>query len=110
MSNRGVFDRALEETRDDVLVLGRMVEDALIDSVEVLNQHNIEGSERLIAVDRVINEKRFAIEEEALALIATQQPVASDMRFIAAVLEITTELERMGDYAKGIAKITLMMG
>jgi phosphate transport system protein len=58
----------------------------------------------------VINEKRFAIESEALTLIATQQPMAGDLRVIAAVLEIAHELERMGDYAKGIAKINLMMG
>jgi phosphate transport system protein len=63
-----------------------------------------------MAEDRKINEKRFAIESRALTLIATQQLVASDIRVIAAVLEITTELERIGDYAKGIAKINLLIG
>ncbi|MEA3345016.1 MAG: phosphate signaling complex protein PhoU [Chloroflexota bacterium] len=57
-----------------------------------------------------MNEKRFAIEDNCLALIATQQPMASDLRTLAAVLEIATELERTGDYAKGIARINLMMG
>jgi len=70
----------------------------------------MDGAQRLIAEDRLINEKRFAIEADVLALIATQQPVARDMRTLAAVLEITTELERMGDYAKGIAKINLLIG
>jgi phosphate transport system protein len=70
----------------------------------------MERSRRLIAADRPINEKRYSIEKEALALIATQQPVAGDMRILAAVLEITTELERIGDYAKGIAKINLSIG
>jgi phosphate transport system protein len=91
-------------------VLGSMVEKALVDAVEMLKQRDMEGSQRLIAEDRLINEKRFAIETDVLALIATQQPVARDMRTLAAVLEITTELERMGDYAKGIAKINLLIG
>jgi len=69
----------------------------------------MEGSRRLIAQDRLINEKRFAIEADALMLIATQQPLAGDLRVIAAVLDITHELERIGDYAKGIAKINLMI-
>ncbi|RPI54845.1 MAG: phosphate signaling complex protein PhoU, partial [Chloroflexi bacterium] len=68
------------------------------------------GSRRLIAGDRVINERRYAIEEDTIALIATQQPMARDTRLLAAILEIVTELERMGDYAKGIARINLMIG
>jgi phosphate transport system protein len=64
----------------------------------------------LIAQDHRINERRFAIEDEALVLIATQQPIATDLRAIAAVLDIAHELERIGDYAKGIAKINTMIG
>jgi phosphate transport system protein len=94
-----------------VVILGSLVEKAIIQSVEVLKRRDLNGARRLIAEDRrVINEKRFAIESEALTLIATQQPMAGDLRVIAAVLEIAHELERMGDYAKGIAKINLMMG
>jgi phosphate transport system protein len=87
-----------------------MVENVLTESVEILKRQDMEGSRRLIARDHLINEKRFAIEDEALALIATQQPMATDLRMIAAVLDITHELERIGDYAKGIAKINLMIG
>jgi phosphate transport system protein len=90
--------------------MGSMVEKALVDSVEILKRRDMDGSRRLIAADLRINEKRFAIEKDALALIATQQPVATDMRTLGAILEITTELERIGDYAKGIAKINLMIG
>ncbi len=104
------FDEELRQLQDDVLVLGSMVENALTESVEILKRRDMEGSRRLMAEDRKINEKRFAIEADALTLIATQQPVAGDMRVIAAVLEITTELERIGDYAKGIAKINLLIG
>jgi phosphate transport system protein len=64
----------------------------------------------LIANDQIINARRFEIEDQILALIATQQPVARDMRVLAAVLEIITELERIGDYAKGIAKINFLLG
>ena len=107
---RQTFERELQRLQDEVLVLGSMVENALIESVEILKRRDLEGARRLIAGDRLINEKRFAIEADALALIATQQPMAGDLRTLAAVLEIVTELERMGDYAKGIARINLMMG
>jgi len=107
---RETFDRELQRLQDETLALGSMVENALTDSVDVLKRRDMEGSRRVIAGDRVINEKRFAIEDQALALIATQQPMAGDLRTLAAVLDITSELERIGDYAKGIAKINLMIG
>ncbi len=107
---RGILERKLQWLQDEILILGNMVEDALIESVRVLKRREEEGARRLIAGDRLINQKRFAIESDALTLIATQQPLAGDLRTIAAVLEIATELERIGDYAKGIAKINLMMG
>ncbi len=110
MTTRTAFDQELRRLQDEVLFLGSMVENALVESVETLKQRDMEGSRRLIAEDRRINEKRFSIEADALTLIATQQPVASDMRTLAAVLEITTELERIGDYAKGIGKINLLIG
>ncbi len=107
---RETFDLELQRLQDELLALGSMVESAITTSVEALKQRDFEASRRLIADDRLINEKRFALESDALILIATQQPMAGDLRTIAAVLEITTELERMGDYAKGIAKINLMIG
>jgi phosphate transport system protein len=108
---RDTFDRELQRLQDEVLVLGSMVEKAIVESVDLLKRRDTDGSRRLIRQDRrVINQKRFAIESEALTLIATQQPMAGDLRVIAAVIEIAHELERMGDYAKGIAKINLMMG
>jgi phosphate transport system protein len=107
---RETFDRELQRLQDEILALGSMVENALTESVEVLKRRDFEGSRRLIAQDRLINKKRFAIEADALILIATQQPMAGDVRTLAAVLELSTELERIGDYAKGIAHINLMMG
>lgn len=107
---RKTFEGELQRLQDEVLVLGSMVEQALSDSVGVLKRRDMEGARRLIAGDRFINEKRFAIEADALTLIATQQPMASDLRSLAAMLEIITELERIGDYAKGIARINIMIG
>jgi phosphate transport system protein len=107
---RRTFDQELQRLQDDVLALGSRVEEALVQSVTTLKQRDFAGSRRLIAADRAINQKRYAIEGEALTLIATQQPMAGDMRLLAAILEIAGELERMGDYAKGIARINLLIG
>jgi len=110
MPTRQTFADRLQLLQDEVLVLGSMVEEALGESVELLKRRDLAGSKRLIANDRLINEKRFALESECLVLLATQQPMASDLRVLAAILDIATELERIGDYAKGIARINLMMG
>jgi phosphate transport system protein len=107
---RDTFDRELQQIQEEVLVLGGMVEAAIIESVAALKNRDLEASKQLIVRDRDINMKRFELENDALILIATQQPMAGDLRILAAVLEITTELERIGDYAKGIARINLMIG
>ena len=107
---RKTFDRELKRLEDEMLELGSMVEKAIVESVQVLKERDMAGSRRLIANDHTINEKRFAIEADTLVAIATQQPMASDLRRLAAILLLATELERMGDYAKGIAKINLLIG
>lgn len=107
---RKAFDQELQRLQDAVLALDSLVEKALMDSVEALVRRDAEWARRIIQEDRFINEKRFAIEADCLALIATQQPMAGDLRTIAAILEIVTEWERIGDYAKGIAAISLMIG
>lgn len=107
---REVFDHELRKLQDEVLTLGTIVEEGLVASVDILKQQNLAEARRLIAYDNEINKRRYQIEETTLRLIATQQPMAGDMRTLAAVLEIVTELERMGDYAKGIAKICLLIG
>jgi phosphate transport system protein len=107
---RATFDRELAALNDDVLLLGSMVENALTESVDALKRRDMEGARAVIDGDQSINQKRFEIENKSLVLIATQQPMAGDLRTLAAILEIATELERMGDYAKGIARIVVMMG
>ncbi len=108
--SREIFERQLRHLQDEVLVLGSIVEKNILESVEALRQRDLQASQAIIDADRVVNEKRFAIEDGVLVLIATQQPMARDLRTLAAMLEIATELERMGDYAKGISKINLMLG
>lgn len=107
---RTLFARELETLQTDILILGSMVIQALKESVEALRRRDMETARRLIKEDEVINKKRFEIEADCLRLIATQQPMAGNLRLIAAVLEISTELERIGDYAKGIGRIILLIG
>lgn len=107
---RDTLDRAIQELLDDVLVMGSMVEEAIAQSVDALKRRDLEASRRIYANDQKINEKHYAIENSCLTLIATQQPMARDLRLLAAVLEVNTELERIGDYAKGIARINVMLG
>jgi phosphate transport system protein len=107
---RQALDRELQRLIDEVLVLASMVEQALCESVQALKARDREAARRIIAGDRQINERRFAIEADCLAVIAMQQPAASDLRVLAALLEVATELERIGDYGKGIARISLKMG
>ncbi len=107
---RQAFDRELQRLEGKLLGLGRMAKEALLASVDALKCRDLDAARRIIAADHELNEQRFAIEHETLVVIATQQPMAVDLRTLAAFLEIATELERIGDYAKGIAKITLMMG
>jgi phosphate transport system protein len=107
---RDTLYREMAQLLDQVLMLGSMVEDALHVSVVFLKKRDLAGSRRLIERDRQINTKRFEIEDQALTLIALHQPVARDLRMLGAVLEVVTELERIGDYAKGISQINLLIG
>jgi len=107
---REMFDHELQRLQDEMLAMASMVEEAITASVEALKRRDMKASQQLIAQDRVINRKRFDIEADCLVAIATQQPMASDLRILAAVLDIISELERIGDYAKGISRINLMIG
>ena len=110
MEIRTTFHKRLREIQDDVLVMGSMVEKAIGRSIEALKKRDLDMAHQVIADDLKINEKRFDIEENCVKLIATQQPMASDLRIIISVLSIMTDLERIGDHAEGIAKIVVMIG
>jgi phosphate transport system protein len=104
------LDHHLKSLQQEVLYLGGMVEKAISRAVDALKRRDLEASQQVVREDDYIDQKRFEIEERCIDLIATQQPMARDLRAVIALLHITQELERMGDYAEGIAKISLMMG
>jgi phosphate transport system protein len=107
---RKTFESEIQQVKDEVLVLGSMVEEAILNTVEALKKRDIKASEEILKADKLVNTKRFDIENRLMILIATQQPMAHDLRLLASTLEIISELERMGDYAKGIANINIRMG
>ncbi len=110
MEIRTVFHQHFREVENDVLAMGNMVVKAIDRSIEALKKRELTLAHQIIADDAQVNKQRFSIEEKCVELISTQQPVASDLRLILAVLSIVIELERIGDYAEGIAKIVVMIG
>lgn len=103
------FDALLRALDDQVMSMGNLVVDTIGLCMGTLEQNDVEMAQRLIAADSHIDKKRYEIENQALLLIATQQPLAGDLRLVVAILTIATELERIGDYCEGIAKLTLRM-
>ncbi|GIT01681.1 MAG: hypothetical protein CM1200mP27_03060 [Chloroflexota bacterium] len=87
-----------------------MVEQAILKAMDALERRDLTIAYEVITEDDQINEKRFELEEKCIDLIATQQPLAVDLRTLLAVLHIAVELERMGDYAEGIGKICMIIG
>jgi phosphate transport system protein len=107
---RAALDQALQELQGDVLTLGSMVEKAIQRSIEALRTRDAVVARKVIDDDTQIDTLRYQTEERALLVVATQQPVIRDLRTIVAILNIISELERMGDHAEGIATISLMIG
>ena len=107
---RDTLDRQIHVLEDELLLLGAMVEKAMIGAVNALKRRDIESSRRIYQEDALINEKRYALENAIIITMATQAPIARDLRLLTAILEVSTELERMGDYAKGVAKISARLG
>ena len=107
---RKSFESEIQKLKDELLILGSMVEQQVLDSVEALKKRDLVGARRIHEVDSIVNLKRYSIEEQVMVTIATQQPMAHDLRLLASILEVAGELERMGDYAKGIATIVIRMG
>ena len=104
------LDRQLGQLQQEVISLAEIVDKATMRSEEALKQRDLTESQQLVQEDDYIDQKRYEIEDRCVDLIATQQPIAGDLRAIIALLHITVELERIGDYAEGIAKISLLMG
>lgn len=107
---RKTFEAEIQQMKDEIIMLGSMVEQNLLDSVDAMKKRDANASKMVIERDTVINQKRFALEHQVMIIIATQQPMAHDLRLLASLFEVISELERMGDYAKGIGIINLRMG
>lgn len=107
---RTTFDRAFADVQRDLLALGEAVDTGIARSLESLSRRDVELAQQVIRDDEAINERRFRIEEACLALIATQQPTATDLRLVIAAMSIVVDMERMGDHATGIAKTVVRIG
>jgi phosphate transport system protein len=107
---RDTFHQELQEIKNETLLLGNMVEEAVMRSVDALKNNDLERSRLVIINDQYINRKRYETEISIVMLMARQQPAARDLRVLASSLEISTELERIGDYAKGISNINIRSG
>jgi len=110
METKAVFHQYFKEVEGDVIEMGNNVVKSIDRAIEALKKRDLVLAHQIIADDAHINRQRFSIEDKCIGLIATHQPIASDLRIIVAVLSIITELERIGDYAEGIAKIVVMIG
>lgn len=106
---RELFHREIGQLQDEVLVLGSMAEKAILDAMEALRDGDRAWSQKIVEDDARINAKRFQIEEKSVFVIASQQPMASDLRALVSMLFIVTDLERIADHAEGIARINLLL-
>ena len=110
ISTRATLDREIQELKTDLLAMGDMVDRAIDRSIQALRDRDMELARQIVRDDEKINAAEESVKDRVITTIATQQPMASDLRIIMAVSALVTELERMGDHAAGIAKITLRMG
>jgi len=106
---RRLFEEQIRELLEDLLEMGQMVADAIAQSIEALTKQNEDLAQAVIDFDDEINATQHDIDEKCLVLIATQQPMAGDLRTILSVSNIAAELERIGDYAEGIAKLAIKL-
>jgi phosphate transport system protein len=105
-----MLDKDLQQVQDDLLRMGSLIDTAIGRAIGALAVRDARLAREIVADDAAINALRFHIEDNCLATIATQQPAAVDLRVIVATVILASELERMGDYAAGIAKTVLRMG
>ncbi len=106
---RTLLQQELTEVQEEMMALAEMVASAIERSIRALKERDVELARQIIADDLKVNEKRYAIEERCLEIIATQQPMASDLRTLISILYIIVDLERMGDHAEGIAKLAILL-
>lgn len=107
---RELFHKEIAQLQDEILVLGSMAEKAILDTMEALRDGDARWSQKIIEDDLLVNRKRFEIEDKCIFVIASQQPMATDLRSLVSMLFIVTDLERIADHAEGIARINILLG
>lgn len=107
---RAAFHKSLKDLENEVIMMAEMVSKALNSALEALKERDIAASRKVVKGDAQINRMRFDIENKCMLLLATQQPMAVDLRVLASIINIITDLERIGDHAEGIAKISVSIG
>ncbi|GMR04667.1 MAG: phosphate signaling complex protein PhoU [Thermodesulfobacteriota bacterium] len=107
---REVYHKSLKDVQNDLMKMSEMVATAISRAMEALETRDMQASKKVIKDDLRINKLRFNIEKKCMMLIATQQPMAKDLRMLGSVINIITDLERIGDHAEGIAKISVLIG
>lgn len=107
---RETLDNRIIQLNAAIIEMGSMVEQAILGAVNSLKNRDVNMARSIYEADQQVNRKRVEIEEKALITVATQGPMASDLRRLASIIDIAGELERIGDYAKGIARITIRLG
>ncbi len=107
---RELFHQELAEIQKEILVMGSMAEKATLDALESLRTGDLEWAQRIVEEDSIIDQKRYEIEEKTIFVVASQQPMATDLRTLISALYIITDLERIADHAEGIARINIMLG
>jgi phosphate transport system protein len=106
---RAALDGELMDLKEELIRLGDQVESAVARAMTALKDRDQVLAQEVIADDLKINARRYEIEEKSLSIIATQQPAAGDLRAIVAVMNMVSDLERMGDHAAGIATLVTRM-
>jgi len=107
---RGALQSELEQVSNGLAQMGEEVVRAILQAIDALERGDVELAQQVVDRDQVINQMRFDIEHQCFTLLATQQPAAIDLRTVVTALNIITDLERMGDYAKGIGQIVVRTG
>ena len=102
---RTVLNQELSELREDIISMGSMVDSAIEKAMIALDTRDVILAREVVAGDEEINHLRFKIEEAALLTLATQQPMAKDLRSVIAGIHFAVELERIGDHAAGVARL-----
>ena len=110
MPSRQVFLEQLDALQDSLVLLADMVCEAISSSIKALKERDLNLAEQVVANDRELNQVRFEVDEACLALLATQQPAASDLRRVISAMNVVLDLERMGDHAANVARISIRMG